>query len=90
MEKTVEKTREKTRFFSNGGVVRGSGKNDLGGAYMNKYCEICHLEISDTNYDDIHRFIRIKYCDICREMVKKQQKKKVDSESKKERKPRKK
>lgn len=44
-------------------------------AYMNKYCEICHLEISDTNYDDIHRFIRIKYCDICREMVKKQQKK---------------
>lgn len=42
---------------------------------MIKYCEICHLEISDTDYDDIHRFNRIKYCDECREKVKKQQNK---------------
>lgn len=42
---------------------------------MNKYCEICHLEISDTDYDNIYRFIRVKYCDECSKKVKKQQNK---------------
>lgn len=42
---------------------------------MNKYCEICHLEISDTDYDNTYRFIRVKYCDECRKKVKKQQNK---------------
>lgn len=42
---------------------------------MNKYCEICHLEISDTDYDNRYRFIRVKYCDECSKKVKKQQNK---------------
>lgn len=40
---------------------------------MNKYCEICHLEISDTDYDNKYRFIRVKYCDECGKKVKNQQ-----------------
>ena len=40
---------------------------------MVKYCEICGLEISDTDVDSKYRFIRVKYCDQCREAVRRQQ-----------------
>lgn len=32
---------------------------------MIKYCKICGLEISDTEYDSWNRFISVKYCDDC-------------------------
>ncbi len=42
---------------------------------MIKRCAICNIEISDTNYDNYYRFIRVKYCDDCRVEVQKRQKK---------------
>lgn len=42
---------------------------------MIKRCAICNIEISDTNYDNYYRFIRVKYCDECRAEVQKRQKK---------------
>ncbi len=42
---------------------------------MIKRCAICNIEISDTNYDNYYRFIRVKYCDDCRVEAQKRQKK---------------
>lgn len=42
---------------------------------MIKRCAICNIEISDTNYDNYYRFIRVKYCDRCCAEVQKRQKK---------------
>jgi len=39
-----------------------------------KRCERCNIEISDTEYDDWHRFIRIKYCPECLAEVQREQK----------------
>lgn len=41
---------------------------------MVKYCEICNIEISDTDYDSNMRYIRVKYCPECAKKVRKQQK----------------
>lgn len=42
---------------------------------MRKYCDICGIEIADTDYDSWYRFISVKYCDECRIDVRKEQKK---------------
>ena len=42
---------------------------------MRKYCDICGIEIADTDYDSWYRFIGVKYCDECRIDVRKEQKK---------------
>ena len=37
-----------------------------------KRCERCYKIISDSSYSDWYSHIRIKYCDTCREIVKKE------------------
>lgn len=39
----------------------------------NKYCQVCNKLISNINQNDFYSFIRIKYCDTCRQEVKRQQ-----------------
>lgn len=39
----------------------------------NKYCQVCNKLICNIEQSDFYSFIRIKYCDTCRQEVKRQQ-----------------
>lgn len=44
---------------------------------MRKYCDICGIEIANTDYDSWYRFISVKYCETFAKIRKKTASKKM-------------